>query len=276
MNSAIDVSPSEQDLELVGARDDRASRMRTVLVLFIVLITLVFLLAENTWTTRLIGLVVAAMGFFFAWRVGAVRRSLAMMRIGQFRRDGLAATKRLSEGDIDGAQRAYVALLRTARPLGAFHALHVLMYGVTRFLQGDTREALRLTVRTIDSGWLLLPQMRLHRHLAETWRVLMLLDVGETKAARERLQALGTLKLPTAQLALALFEEQWDDAIRMATSSLDDPKLPKAGRPTLAMFGLYAAKKLDRTDDVKAFEKVLEAEPLGPLAKRNPVVRRFS
>ena len=37
------------------------------------------------------------------------------------------------------ARARYRRLLSRARPLGAFHATHVLMYGVTRFIEGDAR-----------------------------------------------------------------------------------------------------------------------------------------
>lgn len=269
--------PSERDLEVAHAATDRVRRRRVAVFL---VITLVLALALPlslglTELPLLLALAVLCCGLFIAWRGGAVDRALAFLALARLRTDGLAATERLNQGDIGGAQRAFAALLPRARPLGAFHATHVLMYGVTRYLQGDTQEGLRLASRALDSGWFSLPRMRALRDAAESWRVLMLLSAGEIAEARQRIDALPDASLVTARVALALFEDRWEEASQTARSALADPGLPKVGRPTVAALGLFAARKLARDEEAEAFAKVLAAEPLGELAKRNPALRGF-
>jgi hypothetical protein len=269
--------PSERDLEVAYAATDRARRRRlAALLAFAVALALALPFSLGlTDLPLLLALAVLSCGLFVAWRGGALERALAFLALARLRADGLAATERLNQGDIEGAQRAFAALLPRARPLGAFHATHVLMYGVTRYLQGDTQEGLRLACRALDSGWFSFPSMRALRDAAESWRVLMLLSAGRIAEARQCIDALPDARLVTARVALALFEDRWEEASQTARSALVDPGLPKLGRPTVAALGLFAARKLAREEEVRAFAKVLEAEPLGELAKRNPALRGF-
>jgi tetratricopeptide (TPR) repeat protein len=268
---------SELDLEVVDARTDKARRMRVALVLTLAVLPALFVIfrARDDLGFLLLALVVMSAAVVFAWRSGMVGRAQAMFRIATIRREGLAATALLHRGDVEGAELAYAKLLRTAKPLGAFHAGHVLMYGVTRFFQGDAEHALLLANRALASGWFDLVAMRPLRDAAETWRVLMLLASGRTAEAREHLDRLGDAKLATADVSVALFEEEWESALERAKRALEDSSFPSVGRPTIASLGRHAADKLGRVEDVRMFDAVLAAEPLGPLARKNPAFRGF-
>jgi len=171
-----------------------------------------------------------------------------------------------------GAKQAYAALLSRARSLGAFHATHVLMYGVTRFIEGDAREGLKLASRALDSGWFDSAGMKLMGPTAETWRILMLLDLGERAEARSRLASASSL--PTAALAVDACDERWNDVVDRALRTLDDAKFPPGGRPTVALLGRHAARRIEH-EALARFEAVLSAEPLPELTRRNPAYQRF-
>ena len=252
----------EAYLEVAHRRRDKARRLRVAAaMLALAVVGLLFLAFQ-----------VGAFGV--AWRAGMIERALTMAKLGQIRAEGLAATRCLNDGDVDGAGERYARLLAIARPLAAFHATHVLMFGVTRFFQGDSGEALRLADRALASGWFEHPRMQGVAATAKTWRVIMLLASGDVEAAKRHLEVTPP-PAPTARIAVALYEERWDDALGAAKAALDDADTRKEGRPTLAALGLYAAKKLDRTGDVAALEAVLAREPAGPLLKKNPALGRF-
>lgn len=250
---------------MVNAHEDKARRSRLAILLGVCIALALFLVRQPSIggvpgfylsTSVLLG------AFALGWWSGLFRRAHAVLRISSIRRDGLAATTMLNAGDFAGAREAFAKLLFTARPLGAFHAVHVLMYGVTRFFEGETREGLALASRAIDSGWLDLRHTREVRDAAEAWRVLMLLDSGDLAAARRKVDS--GAKLGTAAITVR-FEE--------AGRALGDQQFPKQGRPTVAVLGLFAAKKLGR--DGGDFKTCLEKEPLGPLALKNPVLKKF-
>ena len=270
-------APSESDLELVSLADDRARRGRLAAILGLCLLAGLVVAFEGGFETRanLLAAAVLVPGFVIAWRGGAFRRAGAFFNLDRIRADGLAATELMTEGDLEGARRAYARLLVTARPLGAFHALHLFMYGVTSFYLGNAQEGLRLAKRVRDSGWLSHPRMRSHRALGETWSVLMLAESGKIDDAKALLEAPGASSLATASVAVALYEARWQDALSAAKDALATSSTPKPGRPTLAALGLFAAKKLGQADEVTGFEKVLTAEPLGRLARQNPALTRF-
>jgi hypothetical protein len=214
---------------------------------------------------------VMAGGFLLAWQGGILARAHAMLRLGSIRASGLAATNKLNAGDFSGAKESFAELLFTARPLGAFHAVHVLMYGVCRFFEGHTKEGLELASRAIGSQWLSVRQTREVQSAAETWRVLMLLDLGDVKEARRRVDAVKLLA--TAQLAVSAYEEKWDEVIAGAKAALADSNFPKTGRATVAVLGRHAAKK--RGVSAKEFDQVLEADKPSPLLLQNPALKRF-
>ena len=272
------MSPSEQDLSVVNAREDKARRTRLALLLAGMLAVVVVLLTQPVIAGRpsLLGaLVVLGGAYFVAWRAGLLARARAMRRLDAIRREGLAATARLNEGDIEGARRAYATLLREAQPLGAFHAVHVLMYGITCFLEGDAKEGLRLTTRVLSSGWLDIRPTPKLRDEAEQWRLLMLLHQGELAAARARIEASPGADLLVASIALCAFEERWSEVLEHVQKALGDPRTEKAARPMLAAMGIFAARMLDRADAVEALARVLDAEPLGALTRKNPALSPF-
>lgn len=259
---------------MVNARDDKARRSRVALIIGAVAVVAIFLSRQPSlgglpgpyWA-----LAVLAGGFAVGAWGGLFPRAHAMLRLRNIRRDGLAATAKLNAGDVAGAKEGFAKLLVTARPLGAFHAVHVLMYGVTRFFEGATKEGLTLASRAIDSGWLDLRHTREVRDAAEAWRVLMLVEDGQIAEARRRVDA--GVKVGTAAITVSAFEEKWEAVFEEATRALGNAEFPKQGRPTVAVLGAFAAKKLGR--DERVFVECLEKEPLGALALRNPVLRRF-
>ncbi|APR82788.1 Hypothetical protein A7982_08137 [Minicystis rosea] len=272
------MSPSEQDLSVANAREDKARRLRLASMMVGMLVAVVALLVQAVtggWAPLLLSLVILAGGYFVMWRAGLLARAQAMLQIGAIRREGLAATARLKAADIDGARRAYAELLRKARPLGAFHAVHVLMYGITCFLEGDAKEGLRLTTRVLESGWLDVRPTRKVRDEAEQWRILMLLHQGELAAARERVEASPGADLLVASVAVSVFEKRWSEVIEHVQKALGNPRTEKAARPTLAAMGIFAARKLDRADVVEELGKVLAAEPVGALTRKNPSLSPF-
>ncbi len=269
-------TPGARELWVPNARDDRSRRARIAITLGLSIALALFLVRQPViagfpgaaWSTAL--LLVAVV---IAWRSGLIARTHAMLRLATIRRDGLEATQKLNGGDLAGAREAFAALLFTARPLGAFHAVHVLMYGVTRFFEGATKEGLVLATRAIDSGWFEVRQGREVRDAAETWRILMLLEAGELAEARRRVDAAPKKALVTAAIALSAYEKKWDAVLEQADAALADPEFVKAGRPTVAAIALHAAKKRGR--DGGAWQRVLEAEPLSQLALKNPALKRF-
>ena len=269
---------SEQDFLVVNVREDKARRAWTALIL-IVAIGLAMVLQTQQTIAGLPGvfwsLAILAGAFVLAWRSGVLARAHAVLRIGAIRREGLAASERLHQGDIEAARLAFAALLRMAKPLGAFHAVHVLMYGVCRFLEGDTTQGLLLVSRALDSGWLDARRTRDMRDTAETWRIMMLLEAGNAIEARKRLDAMPDANLATASIMVCAWEERWGEVLDQVQAALADSRIVKVGRPTLAVMGLFAAKQLGQADAAKALEEILEAEPPGPLAQKNPALRRF-
>lgn len=267
--------PSEDDLAIKNAQTDKSTRRRLALLCAVATIPAWIILTSGPYGAWMVLAALAAAVFAIgvAWRAGIAARGVALVRLGSIRRDSLAATERLNQGDIEGAQRGYVALIKTTRPLGAYHASHVLMYGVTRFFQGHTDEALRLTMRVLDSGWFASSRGQHLRAAAETWCALMLLTAGRAAEARQRLDEWPAAKLTSARLLMLITDEQWQQAIDLAQHALADSETPKAGRPTVAALGRHAARQLGRKSDVAAFDKVLEAEPLAEIAKLNPAFR---
>lgn len=268
------MTPTERDLTVVKAAADKDQRRGLALGLGVAIGLALILVRQPelggvpgfVWSTG-----VLAGAFLMAWRGQLFRRAHAMLRLGSIRRDGLAATTKLNTGDFAGARESFARLLVLAQPLGAFHAVHVLMYGVTRFFEGATEEGLTLANRALDSGWLSLRHTRDIHDAAEAWRVLMLLEQGKVEDARRRV----TEGRPavTARLAVSAYEAKWDEVLDGARAALEDPKAIPGGRPTLAVLGLKAAKQLGR--DGAAFQKVLETEKPGPLLLKNPALRRF-
>lgn len=268
------MSPSEQDLTVVKAASDKEQRRRLALGLGIAIGLALILVRQPAmggvpgfvWSTG-----VLAGALLLAWRGQIFRRAHAMLRLGSIRKEGLAATAKLNAGDFAGARESFARLLVVAQPLGAFHAVHVLMYGVTRFFEGATDEGLTLASRALDSGWLALRHTREIKDAAEAWRVLMLLELGKVEEARRRV----TEDRPavSARLAVSAYEGKWDEVLDGARAALEDPKALPGGRPTLAVLGLKAARQLGR--DGAAFQKVLQTEKPGPLLLQNPALRRF-
>lgn len=251
--------------------------MRVASLLGLCLLAGIFIAFEGGFQTRanLLALLALLPGLVIGWRAGVMDRAWAFTQIARIRAEGLAATALLTQGDYEGARAGYARLLATARPFGAFHAIHVFMYGVTSFYLGDTREALKLARRVLDSGWLSRPRMRPHRSVVETWSVLMFAAAGDLETAKKLHAARSDSSIATGGIAIALYEQRWADAIADAKRALEAPDGQRAARPTIAALGLFAAKKLERADDVRTFEEVLAGEPLGMLAKQNPALARF-
>ncbi|MFZ5439155.1 MAG: hypothetical protein ACOZQL_04060 [Myxococcota bacterium] len=261
------------NVTLVNAVEDKARRSRIALVLGItVIIALVFARQPSLGGVpgSLWGLALLAGGFVFAWQGGVLARAHAMLRINAIRREGLAATEKLNAGDLAGARDAYAALLVKAQPLGAFHAVHVLMYGVARFCEGHTREGLELASKAIDSGWFDQRQSRAVKDAAETWRVLMLLQAGELEKARGIIERAPEKVMTTPRIVLALAERDWRLAATRASEALGEQDFPAAGRPTAAALGRFAARKAGL--DTATFDAELTKTPLGPLARKNPAL----
>ena len=260
---------------VVDRRADKARRVRVALVLALACAASLVLIQQGSvlglpwqiWTPPiLLGSLV------LAWRAGALKRMRALMQLGSIHRDGLRATVMLGAGNVEGAKQAYAALLSRAQPLGAFHATHVLMYGVTIFIEGDAREGLKLVSGALDSGWFASVRMRQLGAVAETWRILILLALGQRVEARARLTS--TPGLATAEVAVDAFDERWSDVVDRALRTLDDAKFPPTGRPTIALLGRHAARQIQH-EALARFEAVLSAEPLSELARKNPAFQRF-
>ncbi|MDP1823828.1 MAG: hypothetical protein Q8L48_11310 [Archangium sp.] len=268
--------PGEEELAVADAREDKARRGRIALMLGVAVVLASFLVRQPllgglpgyAWSTSLmVGALV------LAWQSGVIGRAHAMLRLGAIRRGGLAATAKLNAGDVAGAREGFAALLHTARPLGAFHAVHVLMYGVTRYFEGETKEGLKLVSRALGSGWLDLRHTVSVKESAETWRILMLLDLGDLAEARRRVDATRKGTLALAALAVSAHEGKWDEVLQDAERTLADAQFQKAGKPAVALLGLYAAKQLGR--ERSPFQKYLAESPPGPLQLKNPALRKF-
>ena len=228
--------------------------------------------AEARWAMPVAAVVVIA-GLALASRYELPGRAGALLRIRQIRRDGVTATGKLTAGDIVGAREGFVALLPQARSLQAFHATHVLMYGVTRFLEGDTTEGLRLAERALKSGWFDLPKMRELERAAATWAAMMLVTAkrhADARALLARRQAYAT-----ASVVLEAAEGRFTEAVSTARAALGAPDFPPAGRPTVTIVGLFAARQLNESQAITEFEAVLAAMPPGPLALKNPALAPF-
>jgi hypothetical protein len=268
------VIPGERELTVVNAHADKRSRSQAALMILSA-VALALMVVRQPALLGVPGPVWAAGlitgGFLLAWQRGVLRRAHAMLRLSTIRKEGLEATAKLGAGDLSGAKEAFTQLLFSARPLGAFHAVHVLMYGVTRYFEGATKEGLVLANRALDSQWLNLRHTREVKNAAEAWRVLMLLDAGELKEARRR--ATEGNVLATAALAVSAYEEKWEDVVAGAKAALGDAGFPKSGRPTVALLGRYAAKK--QGVSARPFEKVLEEDKPGALVLQNPALKRF-
>lgn len=268
------MTPGQAQLVVVNARDDKRRRgqlsvmlgVSAVLAMILVRQPLLAGVPGYVWSTG-----VLAGAFFLAWRGQIFRRAHAMLRLHQLRRDGLAATGKLNAGDFSGAHAAFAKLLSEGQPLGAFHAVHVLMFGVTRFFEGATKEGLTLASRALDSQWLDLRHTREVKDAAEAWRVLMLLEAGELAEARRHVER--SKVLVTGRLAVSAYEEKWEEVLEGVTVALADANFPPTGRPTLAVLGKYAATKLGK--EAAPFKRILETEKPGPLLLQNPALRRF-
>jgi hypothetical protein len=270
------ISPPDETLLLVvDHRADKARRRRAALAVGLAWVTCLVLMQRGSllglswpiWT-----LPILLVGLVIAGRAGLFERARALLQLGSIRRDGLRATEMLVAGDVEGAKQAYAALLPRARSLGAFHATHVLMSGVTRFLEGDAHEGLKLVSRALDSGWFESPRMKPMGEVAETWRILILLELGQRSEARARLTS--APGLATAALAVDAGDERWSDVVDRALRTLDGAKFPPAGRPTIALLGRHAARQIQH-EALDRFEAVLAAEPLSELARKNPAYQRF-
>jgi hypothetical protein len=267
--------PNEALLVVVDRRADKAHVARLALALVLVCIVSWVLMQQEgllgvSWQLWALAMLLGEL--VLLWHVGIFGRTRALMQLGAIRRDGLRATEMLTAGNVEGAKEAYAELLSRARPLGAFHATHVLMYGVTRFIEGDAREGLKLASRALDSGWFDSAGMKPMGEVAETWRILMLLDLGELTEARSRLTSAPSL--PTAALAVDAYDERWSDVVDRALRTLDDASFPPGGRPTVALLGRHAARQIEH-EALARFEAVLSAEPLPELTKKNPAYRRY-
>lgn len=272
-------------LAVPNAAEDKALRARASIVILAFVVIAGFL-SRQVLVAGMPGPLLAAGAlagaFFVAWRVGVLGRAFAMLMLGSIRARGLEATQKLNAGDIAGARVLFEALTTDARRLGGFHSVHVLMLGVVSFFEGDTKTGLVLASRAIASGWFSARETREVLHAAETWRVLMLLHAGELKQARVIVER-APKAVPTAELVLLAYEEKWTEAVTRATELLAQEDFPGQGRPTVALIGLYAAKRLSNTSageppgalDTAGFEKVLTAEPPQALALQNPALRRF-
>lgn len=268
------MEPSEDLLTIEDAAADRRRRRTLALVLACVAVLAVALLVlqPGPWATPLAAVVVIA-GLTLAGRYELPGRALALLRVGRIRREGLAATEKLTAGDLEGARAGFAALLPQARSLQAFHATHVLMYGVTRFLEGDTAEGLRLAERALKSGWFEFPKMRALGEAATTWNVLMLISAKRLDAARTLLDE--RRAFPTAHVALAAAEGLFSEAISKATAALATAELPASTRPTIAVIGLFAARQMNDSQAIAHFEAALVASPPGPLTRKNPALAPF-
>lgn len=267
-------TPGERELAVVNAHEDKRRRATLSVVIGATAMVAIVLSRQGELAGipgPVLGLGMMLGALLLAWQSGLFERAHAMLRLASIRRAGLEATTKLNAGDFAGARADFAELLFTARPLGAFHAVHVLMFGVSRFFEGHSKEALGLVSRAIDSQWLSVRQTREVRLAAETWRVLILLEVGDVKEARRRVDAIKLL--PTAQLAVSAYEEKWDEVITGAKAALDDPQFPKSGRATVAVLGRYAAKQ--RGVETREFERALEADKPTALLLNNPALRRF-
>ena len=147
--------------------------------------------------------------------------------------------------------------------------------GAHSFYLGNTREAVKLARRVLESGWLSHQRMPQHRNLVETWSVLIFLEAGQLEEAKKLLSSRSDSSVSTGRIAVALRDERWDDALADAKRALAAPDVLKESRPTIAALGLFAAKKLDLADEARCFEEVLAAQPLGKLAKENPALARY-
>lgn len=266
--------PTEDLLAIENVDADRRRRRTLALVLacVAVLALVLLVLQPGPWATPLAAAVVIG-GLILAGRYELPGRALALLRVGRIRREGLAATEKLTAGDLDGAKAGFAALLPQARSLQAFHATHVLMYGVTRFLEGDTAEGLRLAERALKSGWFEFPKMRALGEAATTWNVMMLITAKRLDAARALLDE--RQAFPTAHVVLAAAEGRFSDAISKATAALALAGLPASTQPTIAVVGLFAARQLNDSQAIANFEAVLAATPPGPLALKNPALAPF-
>lgn len=267
-------TPGERELAVANAHEDK--RRRKVLAVMIGVTAMVAIVLSRQRELAgipgpVLGLGMMAGALLLAWQSGLFERVHAMVRLGSIRVAGLEATNKLNAGDFSGARAAFGELLFTARPLGAFHAVHVLMFGVSRFFEGHAKEGLTLVSRAIDSQWLSVRQTREVRLAAETWRVLILLSLGDVKEARRRVDA--ARLLATAQLAVSAYEEKWDEVVAGAKAALADAQFPKSGRATVAVLGRYAAKQ--RGVSAKEFEQVLEVDKPTALLTNNPALTRF-
>jgi len=261
-------------ITVVNVQVDRARRSGVAFVLATcVLVALGLQWSPGGLTGTLWPLVPLAGAFALAWRTGMVARVRAMMQVAAIQRESLAASEKLGVGDLEAAHAAYAALLVKARPLGGFHAVHVLMFGIVRFCEGHTPEGLDLVTRALESGWLQQRKTRAVLDIAEAWQVLMLLSAGDLARARERVDKAPSEAMITASLALRLWEQDWTSAVDQALTVLAQPGLPPLVRGTVAALGRFAAKQAKV--NAKVFEAEIEKNPVGTLTRKNPALARF-
>ncbi len=224
------------------------------------------------WVMVLAAIVVTA-ALVLASRTELPGRGLALLRLRRIREGGRVAVEKLTAGDVAGARDAFVALLPQARSLQAFHATHVLMYGVTRFLEGDTAEGLRLVERALKSGWFDLPKMRALGEAAVTWNVLMLVTAKRLDEAQALLAT--RRAFATAHVVAAASDGRFAEALSVSQTALASSELPPSARPSVAIVGLFAARHLNDTQAITGFEAALDATPPGPLLRKNPALAPF-
>ncbi|MDP3499699.1 MAG: hypothetical protein Q8S33_05180 [Myxococcales bacterium] len=266
--------PSEELLTIEDVAEDRRRRTALLAALTVGTVGPASVLWFGTGLcSMLLALMVGAGAFVVASRYEVEGRFRAVFRIRHLREAGLAAVTKLTAGDVAGARDGFVALLPQARSMQAIHATHVLMYGVTRFLEGDTTEGLRLAERALKSGWFDLPKMRDLERAAATWTTMMLVTakrLGDARALLTQRPAYAT-----ASVVLEAAEGRFTEAVSTARAALGAADFPPAGRPTVAIVGLFAARQLNESHAITEFEAVLAATPPGPLALKNPALAPF-
>lgn len=224
-------------------------------------------------------LVVVGGGSFFGWRINLFARALAIFRIRELGREGVIAGQALAAGRLDEARVRYAKLLHWAQPLAAYHATFVGLWGVLRFLEGDTAEGLELVERVDASGWLSHPRMSTIGSTLNAWRVLMLLTLGRGDEARKLLPEDDEPAFRTARLVLAAHDARfgtgsWDCVIEGAMRAIEDISTPITSRPTLVLLGQYAARQ-SHHPSLARFEELLAIEPISAGVRKNPALKPF-
>lgn len=212
--------------------------------------------------------------FLFLYVLAAARLGvLDRFKTRALSRESAAATACLVVGDVAGAKARFVALLPRSRQLGAYHATYLGLVGVCFYLEGDTSTGLTLADRALASGYLNQQAATQLRDNLRSWRIAMLLTLGDRREAEAELTrgAAG----PTTHIVVEAYAERWREVIDIARRALDDTETRPEHRPTLALLGAHAARALDEAESAAAFEGVLASTALSPLARATPVYQRF-